>query len=193
MNKKDEIIEAASDLFAEKGNELSMADIAQKVGIKTPSLYSHFESKEEIISIVIERETTRLCHYLIQTFDQLEHGSTERKLKKLYLSIFEYFNTKGRLEILRRLPLIDQSMIRETSLETFHLQKGILSYKLDKLIKEGVSNGELREDASDGVVLLYLTMVQGLLDAKLLYKYSSGDMEKYILAAWNAYWNGIKK
>jgi len=56
MSKKDEIIDATSELFAEKGYELSMSDIAARVGIKTPSLYSHFESKDEIIGIVLEKD-----------------------------------------------------------------------------------------------------------------------------------------
>lgn len=50
MNKKEEIIYATLELAAEYGlKSLSMSQIAEKVGIKKPSLYNHFESKEALI------------------------------------------------------------------------------------------------------------------------------------------------
>lgn len=50
MNKKEEIIYATLELAAEYGlKSLSMSQIAEKVGIKKPSLYNHFESKEILI------------------------------------------------------------------------------------------------------------------------------------------------
>lgn len=49
-NKKEEILLATIELSAKYGlKSLSMAQIAQRVGIKKPSLYNHFESKEVLI------------------------------------------------------------------------------------------------------------------------------------------------
>lgn len=50
MSRKEDIIYATLELAAEKGMKgVSMSQIADKVGIKAPSLYNHFKSKEEII------------------------------------------------------------------------------------------------------------------------------------------------
>ena len=50
MNRKEEIIYAALELASANGMQgVSMAQIADKVGIKAPSLYNHFRSKDEII------------------------------------------------------------------------------------------------------------------------------------------------
>lgn len=50
MNKKEEIIFATLELAAEYGlKSVSMAQIAEKVGIKKPSLYNHFKSKEVLV------------------------------------------------------------------------------------------------------------------------------------------------
>lgn len=49
-NRKEEIITATLKLASEKGlKAVSMSMIADEIGIKKPSLYNHFSSKEEIV------------------------------------------------------------------------------------------------------------------------------------------------
>lgn len=49
-NRREEIIMAALELAAQKGIEgVSMSMIADKVGIKKPSIYKHFGSRDEIV------------------------------------------------------------------------------------------------------------------------------------------------
>ena len=55
MNKKEEIIISTLNLASEFGlKSLSMSQIADSVGIKKPSLYNHFNSKEELIKEMYE-------------------------------------------------------------------------------------------------------------------------------------------
>ena len=50
MTKKEEIIESTLSLASVYGlKSLSMSQIAESVGIKKPSLYNHFDSKESLI------------------------------------------------------------------------------------------------------------------------------------------------
>jgi len=50
MNRKEEIIYATLELASVNGmHGVSMSQIADKVGMKAPSLYNHFKSKDEII------------------------------------------------------------------------------------------------------------------------------------------------
>ena len=50
MDRKGKIILATLELASAKGlKAVSMSQIAEKVGIKAPSLYNHFRSKDEII------------------------------------------------------------------------------------------------------------------------------------------------
>ena len=62
MDRREEIIRAALELAAENGlKSVSMAQIAERVGMKAPSLYNHFRSKEEIIKTMYRllRESAR--------------------------------------------------------------------------------------------------------------------------------------
>ena len=50
-NKKEEILYATVELASQYGlKSLSMSQIAEKVGIRKPSLYNHFDSKETLIN-----------------------------------------------------------------------------------------------------------------------------------------------
>ena len=43
----ERILDAAEDLFAQKGySATSLGDVADRVGIRSPSLYNHFRNKE---------------------------------------------------------------------------------------------------------------------------------------------------
>ena len=52
---KQRILEAALDLFSDRGYEaVSVEQLAAKVGIKAPSLYKHYPSKQSILDSLIE-------------------------------------------------------------------------------------------------------------------------------------------
>lgn len=54
-NRKEEIIMATLELAAKNGlASVSMSMIADKIGIKKPSLYKHFTSKEEIVEAMYQ-------------------------------------------------------------------------------------------------------------------------------------------
>ena len=52
----ERILDAAESLFAEKGySATSLGDVADRVGIRSPSLYNHFRNKEALYEAVLER------------------------------------------------------------------------------------------------------------------------------------------
>jgi AcrR family transcriptional regulator len=54
--RRDEILDEATRLFAERGYEgTSMADLAERVGLRKASLFHHFASKEVLYAAVLER------------------------------------------------------------------------------------------------------------------------------------------
>lgn len=57
---KERILHAALDLFSTKGfSGVSVQEIAEKVGIKAPSLYKHFRSKQAIFEAILDQENER--------------------------------------------------------------------------------------------------------------------------------------
>ena len=63
MNTKEKIFEVALDLFSKKGyDSVSLREIADNVGIKKSSIYSHYPSKEAILMDIFEY-LTNLIEY----------------------------------------------------------------------------------------------------------------------------------
>ena len=54
-NTREEILEAALDLFSVNGYEAtSISQLADAVGVRKASLYSHFANKQDILDTVVE-------------------------------------------------------------------------------------------------------------------------------------------
>ena len=61
------ILDAAEALFAERGYDgASLRDVADRVGVRAPSLYNHFESKDALYVAVLERGVGPVLELLAQ-------------------------------------------------------------------------------------------------------------------------------
>ena len=61
MNTKQKILNEALTLFSEKGySSVYVGDIADAVGIKAPSLYKHYKSKQEIFDSCVKVFSERM-------------------------------------------------------------------------------------------------------------------------------------
>jgi len=58
---RDAVVGAAYELFAEKGIEAQMDDIARRAGVGVGTLYRHFPAKEDLLDAVIARRFERLA------------------------------------------------------------------------------------------------------------------------------------
>lgn len=79
-NRKEEIILTTLELAAEKGLAgVSMSMIADKIGIKKPSLYKHFSSKDEIVEAMyqfLREQSKKNANIKPVDFSQIFQGKT---------------------------------------------------------------------------------------------------------------------
>jgi AcrR family transcriptional regulator len=78
---RERILDAAEALFADRGFEgTALRDVAARVGIRTPSLYNHFPSKEALYAAVLERTVgpvLELLSEIVQSPPASRPGSRE--------------------------------------------------------------------------------------------------------------------
>lgn len=76
LNRKEQILEAAAALFAEKGYyKTTTADVAREVGVTQPYVFHFFKSKEALYLAVLEQATQRIFH----AFSTVEASPEELK------------------------------------------------------------------------------------------------------------------
>ena len=82
-NTKQEILEASLDLFSVQGFEAtSISQIANAVGIRKASLYSHFENKQAILDALVKDVLDQYAeHSIFEKTDWDEYDNAEDKPK----------------------------------------------------------------------------------------------------------------
>lgn len=122
---KQKIIECALELFSSNGyDSVSVGEIAKAVGIKAPSLYNHFESKQAIFDAIVkstaeqyERDTEQVnVHIGDADRDISEFGEiTEEALVQKVRHIFNYSLDNEIVCRFRRMMTIEQFRTKELS------------------------------------------------------------------------------
>lgn len=103
MDKREQIILATLELASEHGlGSVSMSQIAEKLGIRKPSLYNHFESKEAIIEAMYhflrERSRAQLSPAAIDMGEIVKNRTAE---EVLMLTVTNYNKLNEQSEMLK--------------------------------------------------------------------------------------------
>ncbi|MBE5962989.1 MAG: TetR/AcrR family transcriptional regulator [Lachnospiraceae bacterium] len=105
MTTKERILVATLELASEKGlGQVSLSQIAKKVGIQKPSIYNHFASKEEII---------------IELYEYLRHRARE-KINNGTIDYGELVKGKEAYDILNMMVFSYIAMNQDTDMEQFY-------------------------------------------------------------------------
>lgn len=111
LDTRQEILDAAAIEFSEKGYEgTSLRDIAKRVGIKPPSIYNHFKSKNEILSAFLQNAGTLLFDYCTEA---MESAAPEPRAQ---LEAFVVGHVRYELEKLELTPMMNRLVMRSASL-----------------------------------------------------------------------------
>ena len=137
-NTREEILEAALELFAVNGYEAtSISPLADAVGIRKASLYSHFANKQDILDTVVE---TVLKGYSEFTKDKT--GMTAEDVAKLIQGQLRYILHDPHISRGRKMLMIEQFRNAELAeLQTKQNYEDVLNYFMGMmrfLIREGV-------------------------------------------------------
>lgn len=118
MTTKQRILDEALTLFSKKGySAVSVGDIAEAVGIKAPSLYKHYKSKEDIFKAILremeksyEDRSAALkidganAEKDVKVYSEISEDSLENMARELFL----YFLHDDSVSKFRRMLTIEQ-------------------------------------------------------------------------------------
>ena len=190
--RKEQILEAAAVVFARLGfNKARMDDIVMEAGLSKGAVYWYFESKDEIITTILDRFLERE----LEDFKRISQGegpipdrfrtmmtmlaSEMEKVSGLMPIIYEYYALAAREKTIRKM-----------------VDKYISSYidLLENLIKEGVDRGELKEVQTRDVALSLVALMEGcmLIWVLMIYNERKPDLGKLFLTSMDLVLDGLR-
>ncbi len=157
-NKKKMILEISRDLFAKYGfSKTTLDDIANAIGMKKPSLYYYYNSKETILFDVIQNEKKTYLNELTATIKSkskicdkvLEYELA--KIKYLRAAVNPYDMTVSLyLEIKNKIQTVLEEIIKDE--ETI----------VKQIIDEGIRNNEIKKCDSKGLAKSIVTISEAI-------------------------------
>ncbi len=152
FKRRDEILRAATDLFFEKSyHDVTMNEIADRMGVAKGTIYNYFPSKENLYLEILE-QSFELIENLLQ--EEIEDSySAPVKLRKLLAAIFTFY--RRHLKVLKILSRDETHLVKEH----FELTEEWRMARLrlyETIIKEGIEEGTfVSQDPKLRALMLY--------------------------------------
>ena len=165
MDTKQKILDEALTLFSEKGYaNVFVSEIAGRVGIKAPSLYKHYNSKQAIFDAIIEEMHRRFLEQAkllsIQGNNpkvdaEIYRGLPEDKLVGLGINLFLYQLHDDYTRRIRKMLTIEQFHSKELADVYMRQYMDDPMFYFTALLKRAVDQGVLQTDSIEVMTLQF--------------------------------------
>ena len=170
---KQKILEKALELFSTQGyDSVSVGEIAKAVGIKAPSLYNHFPSKQAIFDAIMEStaaqyeaDTDQINIHVqnaeqdIPVFTEISEDALFEKVRQ----IFEYSLHNEAISRFRRMMTLEQFRSPElAALFSRRYVERVVDYHAG-IFRALIAAGEIRAADPDTLAMMYVAPVLTLI------------------------------
>ena len=170
---KQRILEKSLELFSTKGyDSVSVGEIAKAVGIKAPSLYNHFPSKQAIFDAIVEstaahyeKDTGKIDIHVqnvkqdCPTFSHIPEQALADKVRQIFL----YSLHDKQVSQFRRMMTLEQFRSPKfAELLSKRYVDWMISYHAG-IFRALVANGELQNEDPDALAWMYVSPIIVLL------------------------------
>lgn len=190
--KKEFIKQEALLLFVKESYEgCSMSEIAKKVGLRTPSLYSHFESKEQLFLTILQE----VIDEKISNLEEIKNETSNQSIKKLLHTILldklnDIETNKVKTVFYRRYSLFPPSQLKEKIQSRMLVYEKAIYNLLTPAIEKGIKQRELKEGNPDKILEAFYCVMDGLY---ILSHYRELDTYRNTVEnVWSLYWESVK-
>lgn len=180
-NRKEEIVLTTLELAAQKGlASVSMSMIADKIGIKKPSLYKHFKSKDEIVESMYqflrqqakEKANIKPMDYntffegktALEILQSVVHGYIQMNQQEQMMNFYKVIYSERQIN-----PMAAKIVAEET--ETMILATKQLFYAMEV-------HNVLHFNNADMSAVSFAMTIHGLMDYELDQRYGECEDEK---------------
>jgi AcrR family transcriptional regulator len=190
LDNKQRIKSAALDLFGQRGYEdTSLAEIAKVVGIKKPSIYNHFGSKEELFVEVLKDLIVSEVSAYRMTEERMNHNEPLMNIRILFDLFCQRLMTTKEALLWKRVTFFPPDQFKDLIQEQFIYFEKVTTSILVSVYKEGWKRDLFQDITEDEFVASFLCLVDGVF---LEHHYYTVEIfHQRIESAWKVYALGI--
>ncbi|MBH0160579.1 TetR/AcrR family transcriptional regulator [Fictibacillus sp. 26RED30] len=185
----DQLKQTALIQFAQLGYEgASLSVIANEVGIKKQSIYTHFKSKDDLYIQTFHEATDCEIDFVKQFIEDQESLQLREVLSKFLTEYLERFEKNNNMKFFMRTsfypPVKHEEVIKAGSNKFVDRLESLFTALFEQY------SDELRHDVTpETAALAFLTMLDGLL-VELIYGIPE-RLQKRSKQSWSVFWRGI--
>ena len=185
------LLTAAASLFAERGfGGTSMADIAERVGVRKASLYNYYPSKDELLMELLGRSLAAANDYCLSGFDA--PGSVEERLWRYLQGAVRFARENAELLAIFRLAAGQiGGELGERVERVVVAQKRAQRRRLEDLFAEAVAAGAVAPGEPAQHAYVFRAFVNGVLLGHLDCHCGERPDDACLRGAWALFWNGL--
>lgn len=172
--RKNEILDAAIEVFAKKGYEkTSCDDINKKVGCSHGLFYRYFKSKDDIYNALIAKYKEL---YFGKTAEILSSGEDPQITFKKLISFFVDLINRSKKDAYIAFIILTSPIVKQSEINEF--DERLLNLLVDLLMKSNIEGEPIDKKNAQSLALCFYHMLLGMCYTKI--NYSNSLTDQYI-------------
>lgn len=183
--KKQNILEAATILFAEKGfKDTSISELARTTASAEGTIFYHFKNKTELLLSILENVKNGILEEF-EEFAREHHFASGWEMIEGVIAFFLYLASHKEQWILLLHRHFPYELARENETCRYHLEAiyNTLIDLFEEGIRRGQQDGSIRELSPRKTALILFSLVNGLIWLKFHDLYDSATLHREMLDA----------
>lgn len=188
---KEKIIKESLILFANYGYEnTTLANIANAVGIKKPSLYNHFNNKESIFLEVLNKVAMEEKKYWEAYSEASSKLSIADQLHHIYRVYLDHLANSTEGLFFKRVTFFPPEEFADEIKKAFWIVEECMTNIIRPILEQGIDQNIIRPLSTDTLTSAFYTLVDGLFLEENFY--DQDVFEQRQQASWDIFWLGIR-
>ena len=191
ISTHDKLRREAAALFAQRGyGGTSMADIAERVGVRKASLYNYYASKADLLLELLEKGIEaweEACRPALES-----PGTTEARLAAYLREVVDFAERNPQTVGIVRLAAtqVGGNLGRRVKVFLADHEKLSRDY-LTSFFAQAVEDGEVKTVDPEELSLFWSTFIDGILINQLFATDKAKDAVAHLPRLWEFFWRGV--
>ncbi|MGB3366627.1 MAG: TetR/AcrR family transcriptional regulator [Acidaminobacteraceae bacterium] len=187
MSSKQKMIEQSYNLFCEYGENFSLSQVTDVIGIKKQSIYNYFSGKDELIIEMLNYKIETYYNNSENAFDDFKDLDLKERLYKMGKFTISVFESEQSFKFRRWVSLSMSTKGIEDVKDLIKLNESKFKDLVRGLLQGGIDSEVVKNTDIDFIVTAYFVLLKGIIDG-ILNVENHGYSQEFFKKTFEYYW-----